>query len=175
VAGSGADRTERTASAEPAAVRLHLHRGIGWGLYGTVTVVVFVFVLFGTVANLREGGYVTAAVVAVLGLGLTAFLAMVTRTMVLPALTVSAAGVSGRTPQGRTVDVGWDEVTIDVDDEALAGTMRLDIDDETVTVNSRSWIGFRDFVILVASTSPAAARLTPAARDEVLRLLKIGG
>ena len=78
------------ASTDPAVVHLHLHRGIGWGLYGTATAVVFVFVLLGVVANLQSGRLVMAAVLAVVGLAMTGFLALMTHSMVVPTLTVSA-------------------------------------------------------------------------------------
>ena len=38
-----------------------------------------------------------------------------------------------------------------------------------------SWVGFGGFVLLVASTPKAAARLTQPARDELSRLLHIDG
>lgn len=161
--------------AESAPVRLHLNRGIGWGLYGTLTAVVFVLVLAGTVTNLSAGRIWSAAVIAVVGLALTAFLAVLTHAMVVPLLTATAAGVSGRTPRNGRVDVGWDEVAIDVDDEAQPGAIRLVIGDESVSINAGSWVGFREFVVLVASTPSAVARLTPAARREVIRLLKLDG
>jgi hypothetical protein len=86
----------RAGGTEPAAVQLHLHRGIGWGLYGTATTVVLVIVLAGAVSNLSSGRLVTGAVIAVVGLSLSAFLALLTYSMVVPSLTVNAARVSGR-------------------------------------------------------------------------------
>jgi hypothetical protein len=44
-----------------------------------------------------------------------------------------------------------------------------------VSLNARSWVGFRELVVLLDSTPDAAARLTPAARQEVARLLRVGG
>jgi hypothetical protein len=169
----GVHQDPRAGDADPAAVRLHLHRGIGWGVYGVVTVVVFLLVLVGTVANLTSGRIVTAVVVAVVGLAVTGFLAVVTHALVVPALTAAAAGVSGRMPRGNTVDVGWDEVTIDVDDDVPPGTLRLDVGEESVALSARSWVGFGRFVSLVVNTPDAAARLTPAAQREVNRLLRI--
>jgi hypothetical protein len=160
---------------EPAAVRLHLHRGVGWGLYGTATVVMLVLVLIGTVANVQSGRIWVAAVVAAVGLAVTAFLALVTQAMVVPELTVSAAGVSGRVSRGSTVDAEWDEVTIDVGSPAQPGTIRLLIGAESVSVSAQSWVGFGELIVLVGSTPDATARLTPAARREVLRLLQVEG
>ena len=168
-------RETRAGGVEPDTVRLHLHRGIGWGLYGTATVAVFALVLAGTVAALQSGKIITAAVLAVVGLALTAFLAVVTHAMVAPALTVRATGVSGRLPRGKPIDVRWDDVLVDVDDTAGPGALRLSLGDHSVSVSARSWIGFRELVVLLASTPEATARLTPAARREVARLLGVGG
>jgi hypothetical protein len=44
-----------------------------------------------------------------------------------------------------------------------------------VSLNARSWVGFRELVVLLDSKPDAAARLTPAARQEVARLLRVGG
>ncbi|MEP6648987.1 MAG: hypothetical protein ABJA74_03625 [Lapillicoccus sp.] len=111
---------------------------------------------------------------AVVVLVITAFLGIVTHALVWPALTVSASGVSGQMALGRPVDIAWEDVTIDVDDDAAPGTLRLDVGAESVSVSSRSWVGFGDFVWLVCVTPAAAVRLTPAARREVVRLLEIG-
>jgi hypothetical protein len=75
-------------------------------------------------------------------------------------------------PRGNTVDAGWDEVTIDVDDDR-PGTIRLEVGGESVSINGRAWSGVRDFVILVAGTPHAADRLTPAALQEWLCLLGV--
>lgn len=155
---------------DSAPVQLHLHRGIGFGIYGTATVAVFVLVVLGTVDDAADGRYLMAAVIALAGLALTAFLAVVTHAMVWPALTVDTAGVRGRMPRGRRVDAAWDAVGLDVDDTA-PGRIRLDVGGESVEVTSRSWVGFRDFVVLLGTTPQAAARLSPAARREVFRLL----
>ena len=173
---AGRDRSRRADTARPVTtppeVRLHLHRGIGWGLYGAATVLVFVLVLIGTTSYALGGRFVMAGVTAVVGLAVTGFLAVVTHAMVTPALTVTAAGVRGRMPRGNAVDAGWDQVTIDVDGERV-GAIRLDVADESVSLNPRAWSGVRDFVILVAQTRPAADRLTPAALQEWLRLLGV--
>lgn len=156
----------------PPAVRLHLHRGIGWGVYGSVTAFVFVSVLVGTVAYLLGGRYAMAAVTAVVGLALTGFLAVVTHALVTPALTADAAGIRGRLPRGTRVTATWDEVTVDVDDDR-PGRIRLQIGPESVAVDARSWIGVREFVVLVAGTPRALDRLTPAALREWMRLLGV--
>jgi hypothetical protein len=61
----------RAGDADPAAVRLHPHRGIGWGVYGVATVAVFMLVLAGAAAYLSSGRIVMGVVVAVVGLALT--------------------------------------------------------------------------------------------------------
>lgn len=162
----------RAGGAEPAAVRLHLHRGIGWGVYGTATVFVLVLVLIGTTSYVLGGRFLMAGVTAVVGLALTGFLAVVTHAMVTPSLTVTTRGVRGRMPRGNTVDAGWDEITIDVDEERH-GVVRLDVGGESVSINARAWSGVRDFVLLVAQTPHAADRLTPAALQEWLLLLGV--
>jgi hypothetical protein len=116
-----------------------------------------------------------AGVIAVVGLPLTAFLALLTYSIVVPSLTVSAARVSGRLSWRGRVDADWHEITIDVVDEAPPGTLQLEIGEDSMSISGRSWVGFREFVVLVASTPQAAARLTPAARTEVRRLLRIDG
>ena len=153
-------------------MQLHLHRGIGWGVYGAATVLVFVLVLIGATSYAFSGRFVMAGVTAVVGLALTAFLAVITHAMVTSALTVTAAGVRGRMPRGTRVDAGWDEVVVDVDADR-PDAIRLDVGGESVSINGRSWSGVRDFVILVASTPHAADRLTPAALQVWLRLLGV--
>lgn len=157
------------------AVHLHLHRGVGWGFYGVGTVVVFVLVVLGIWFNLVHGRYLSALAIAVVGLATAAFLGVATHAMVTPALTVTPAGVRGRMPRGATVDAGWPAVTVDVEDEPRPGELRLNVGDESVTMSARQWIGFPEFVVLLAAVPAAAARLTPAARDEVIRLLGIVG
>jgi len=165
----------RRGAIEPNAVQLHLHRGVGWGLYGTATAVVLALVLAGVAANLSSGELVIACVIGVVGLALTAFLAFLTYSIVTPLLIATEDGIRGRLSRRGRVDAYWDEVTIDVDDNALPGTIRLDIGEESVSVSGRSWVGFGGFVLLVASTPKAAARLTQPARDELSRLLHIDG
>jgi hypothetical protein len=157
----------------PNTVELHLHRGVGWGLYGTVTAVVLVLVLAGAATNLSSGRLLIAGVIVVVGLPLTAFLAFLTSSIVAPSLIVSATRVTGRLSWSRSVDAGWTEITIDIDDTAPPGTIRLDVGNESVSVSSRSWLGFKEFLVLVSSTPHAAARLTQPARDELSRLLHI--
>ena len=167
-----ADLPRRAGAVRPGEVRLHLHRGIGWGLYGTAAVFVFVLVLIGTTAYVSSGRFVMAAVTALVGLALTAFLVVVTLAVVVPALTVSAAGISGRMPRGRRVAAGWDEITVDVDDDR-PDQVRLDVGGESVSVGARSWVGFTDFVVLVAGTPHALDRLTPAAVQKWMRMLGV--
>jgi hypothetical protein len=136
---------------------------------------VLVLVLAGAASNLSSGRLVMGAVIAVVGLTLSAFLALLTYSIVVPSLTVNAARVSGRLSWRGRIDVDWNEITIDVDDDAAPGTLRLKIGEESVSVSGLSWVGFREFIVLVASTPQAAARLTPTARTEVRRLLHIDG
>lgn len=110
-----------------------------------------------------------------MGLSLSAFLALLTYSIVVPSLTVNEARVSGRLSWRGRIDVDWNEITLDVDDEALPGTLRLKIGEESVSVSGRSWVGFGEFIVLVASTPQAADRLTPPPRTEMRRLLQIDG
>ena len=71
------------------------------------------------------------------------------------------------------IDAGWPDVVLDADAEA--GAIRLVVDERSVSVGRQTWIGFPEFVVLVATTPAAAARLTPAGRREVRRLLGIRG
>jgi hypothetical protein len=162
----------------PAAVQLHLNRRIGWGLYGTVTAVVFVLVVVGTVFNVQNGRFWIAAVLALVGLAMTAFLVVVTRAMVVPGLTVTASGISGRLAQGGPIDAPWDAVTIDADEEDRTedpahSSIRLTAGERSVSINPRSWVGFTDFVVLVVGTPAARSRMTPAAKLELVRLFQL--
>ena len=156
-------------------VHLHLHRGVGWGVYGTATAVVAVLVVLGTWFNLVNGRYLSALAIAVVGLGTAGFLGVVTHAMVTPALTVTPAGVRGRMSRGAAVDVGWAGLTVDVEDDARPGELRLNVGDESATVSARQWTGFAELVVLLAATPAAAARLTPPARREAIRLLGLVG
>ena len=184
--GEGADQVtdaSRRADAAPSrrvddagpAVHLHLHRGVGWGLYGVGTVLVLALVLAGIWFNLGEGRYLSALAITVVGLATAAFLGVVTHAMVTPGLTVTPAGVRGRMPHGSRIDVGWPAVTIDRDDDPRPGELRLNVGDESATLSGRQWVGFREFVVLLGRSADAAARLTPAARQEAVRLLALAG
>lgn len=165
----------RGGRAEPNRVQLHLHRGVGWGLYGTATAIVLVLVLAGIASNLSSGSIVIAGVLALAGLPFTAFLGFLTYSMVVPLLIIDGQGISGRLSLAAQVNADWNEISIDVDDEAPPGTIRLHIGEQSVSVSGRSWIGFKEFIVLVASTPRAAAQLTSAARRELSRLLQIDG
>jgi hypothetical protein len=159
-------------------VRLHLNRRMGWGFYGSVTVAVFVLVVVGSVAAAQSGRLWMAAVLVVVGLPMTAFLAVVTAAMVLPELTLSSAGVSGRTARGKAFDAPWSEVTIDAVDEDKVEesghcTIRMTIGGESVSINNDSWVGFMEFIPWVVGTPVAKSRLTPAAKLELVRLLQL--
>lgn len=167
------DETPRAAPEDDdLAVELHPHRGIGWGLYGTATAVVFLLVVLGAGTNLLGGRPVMGAVIAVVGLGVTGFLGLATHALVVPVLTADATGVRGRLPSGRRVDAAWADVTVDAAGEP--GAFRLGVADETLTLTARSWVGFGPFLFLVAATPVAVGRLTPAAVAEVTRLIHAG-
>lgn len=154
------------------AVEMHLSRTIGI-IYCVVTTVVLLLVLAGVGASLGGGHLLATLVTAVVGLAVVGFLTTVSAAMVLPALTVDGNGVSGRTVRGRRIAAEWGGITLDVDDNAAPGTIRMDLAGESLSLSGRSWFGFRDFVILVAGTPAAAGRLTQPARVEVVRLLEI--
>jgi hypothetical protein len=167
-----------TEDAGAAAVRLHLNRRMGWGLYGTVTVAVFVLVVVGAVAAAQSGRLWMAAILVVVGLPMTAFLAVVTAAMVLPELNLSAAGVSGRTARGKAFDAPWSEVTIGAEEEDRVEegghcTIRMTIGEESFSINNESWVGFMDFIVMVVGTPAARSRLSPAAKLELVRLLHL--
>lgn len=168
------DGGTRLGGPEPTAVRLHLNRAIGWGLYGTLTAATFVIGMLGTATNLRSGRLWIAGLIAIAALAVSGFLAVVTHALVWPELIATAVGIAGRMPRGGTIEAGWSEVTIDVDTDAGPGTLRLDIHAESVSVSAQTWIGFDGFVRLLGNTPQAAARLTPAALREVTRLLQLG-
>lgn len=155
-----------------APVQLRLHRGPAV-LYAGLALALLSVVLLGAGSYLSNGRFLMALVTAMVGLALTAFLAFVALTIVLPVLDASPTGVRGRMAWGRRVHVGWDEVVIDVEDETALGTLRVGIAEQSLTINHRSWLGFGDFVLLVAATPQAAGRLTPAARSAVLQMLGI--
>jgi hypothetical protein len=100
--------------ADPTVARLHPNRGPGV-LYGTLTVIVFAFVLLGVASNLADGKIAIALVLAVGGLALIAFLVYLTLALVMPALEASATGIRGRVAWRKTVDARWPEVVIAVD------------------------------------------------------------
>jgi membrane protein implicated in regulation of membrane protease activity len=157
---------------DAAAVEMHLNRGIGI-IYCAVTAVVLLLVLAGIGAYLSSGRLLMALVAAGVGLAVAGFLAMVTAAMLLPALTLDRTGVRGRTARGNRIAAGWGDITLDVDENAAPGTIRMNLDGASLSLSGRSWLGFRDFVILVAGTPAAASRLTQPARAEVVRLLQI--
>jgi hypothetical protein len=158
-----------------AAVRLHLNRRIGWGLYGTVTVAVFLLVVVGVAAGVQSGRLWMSALLLVVGLPMTAFLVLVTAAMVLPELSLSAVGVTGRTARGKVIEAPWSEVTIDADEEDRVEesghcTIRMTVGGEPVSINNDSWVGFGEFIVMVVGTPAARSRLTPAAKLELVRL-----
>lgn len=156
-------------------MRLHLHRGYGWGLYGTLTAVVGVVALLATARYVSAGEFIFAGVMALGGVVVAGFLGIVTYAIVWPELTASTHGVQGRMCWGRTFDGSWSEITIDVDEGAEAHTLRLELGQQSVSINAQTWMGFNDFVVLVASSAHASARLTPEARAEVLRMFGLPG
>lgn len=157
---------------EPPSAQLHLHRGLG-ALYGIVGLVVLGLVVAGVISYVSSGKFLLALVATVVGLAITTFLAILCLNLVVPLVNVSAVGMAGQLTWGRRFNIGWPDITIDVDEGAPNGHLRLDLGAESVTVTPAAWTGFADFVLLVASTSAAAARLTPSARTEIARLLQI--
>lgn len=153
-------------------VEMRLNRGVGI-VYCAVAAVVALLVLAGIGAYVTSGRVVMAFVVAVAGLAVAGFLAVVAGAMILPALTVDVSGVRGRTARGGRIAAEWGDITLDVDDNAASGTIRMNLDGASLTLSGRSWLGFRDFVLLVASTPAATSRLSQPARTEVVRLLQI--
>ena len=157
----------------PGPVRLHPHRGIGWGLYGTATALVGVVGTASAVGYLRSGRWLLAGLCILVSVPLTAFLATLTQALVRPALTVTPSGIAGSTPRGRSIAVSWEQVTIDADDDAAPSALRLDVGEECVPISAAGWVGFADVVRLVHGTPRASARLTPAGLRAVRRLLRL--
>lgn len=164
------DRDLEVDAAYPATVWLHPHRGAGAG-YGALATVVLAIVMLTAASYLGRGWFLMALVAMVGGLGVTAFLAVLALALLVPGLAVRATGVTGQLGPTRWVDVGWDEVRVDVPENAPPGRLRLDLGDDSVAIDVQAWAGFRAFVLLVASTPDATRRLTPAARGEIARLL----
>ncbi|HYP45132.1 MAG TPA: hypothetical protein VEQ66_08055 [Propionibacteriaceae bacterium] len=156
----------------PASVWLHPHRGAG-ASYAALATVVLVIVVPTVISNLVRGWLLLALAATVGGIAVTGLLAVLALALLLPGLDVRATGLTGRLGARRRVDVGWDEVTVDVSEEAPPGRLRLDVADDAVEVDVHSWAGFRAFVLLVISTPAANRRLTPAARGEITRLLGV--
>lgn len=153
-------------------VHLHPHRAPGV-LYLVLAVAVGVVVVLGLVSYLSSGRFGSAAVTLVVGLGVTAFVGGLALAILVPGLDLDGERVRGRVAVRTTVDVGWDEVVVDVDDDSPRGRFRLDLGATSLTVDARSWTGFGEVVLLLASTPAPGRRLTPAARREVARLLQL--
>lgn len=145
---------------EPVA-ELHLRRGPGLA-YGALALGLLVLGVVVPGSYLLAGRWVMGIVCLVLLL-LSWFFARVSLPMLRTRLTADAAGVRGRTPDDRVVDVGWAAVDIDADGDFLL--LRIGAKDTRLLAGS--WIGFGDFVTLLALVPDAARRLTPAARTEV--------
>ena len=167
------DRDPAVDAGAPAPVWLHPHRGVG-ACYGALAVVVLAIVVLALVTYLSSGRFLMAVATTVGGLGVTAFLAVLALALLVPGLEVRPTGLTGRLAAGRQINVGWDEVSVDMPENAPPGWLRLDVAGHCVEVDVRSWAGFREFVLLVASIPDAARRLTPEARGEVARLLGLG-
>ncbi len=112
-----------------------------------------------------------ALVVAVVGLGLTGFLAYLALLLLVSHIRVDPHGVTGRLASFRRVACNWDAVRLDAPAEAPLGVLRLEVEGDAIELNGRTWAGFDDFVLLVASTPRTARCLSPAARSEITRLL----
>lgn len=96
------------------------------------------------------------------------FFARVSLPMLRTRLTADAAGVRGRAPDDRVVDVGWAAVEVDADGDFLV----LRIGGEDIRLSPGAWVGFRDFIALLSLLPDAARRLTPAARTDVTGYLE---
>ncbi len=153
------------AGGQPAA-ELHLLRGPGVG-YGVLALGLLTLGVVIPVSNLLAGRWVMAVLcLSLLLLGW--FFARLSLPMLRTRLTADAAGVRGRTPDDQVVDVGWAAVDIDADGDFLL----LRIGAEDIRLNAGAWIGFWDFVTLVALVPDAARRLSPGARTEVAGYLE---
>lgn len=143
-----------------------MHRGVG-AVYAGVGAVLALLGLVIPASYLYGGQLIPAlicfVVLLVLGVGFVRLGLPMLRTV----LQADPAGVRGRTPEGQVVDLGWPAVTIDGEENVL----RLEIGVESVRLSDGGWVGFGDFVDLVARTPAAADRLTPDAREELVRLL----
>lgn len=153
--------------------RLRLHPGPGL-LYGALAVVVLALVVVGAAAYTARGRLLLAFVTVAVGLVVTAFLAFLALTVLLPVLDVAATGLRGRMGAGQAVDAPWSQVRVDVDEDAPPGRLRLQVGGASLSINADSWLGFRAFLAVLATNDEADACLSPAARREVTRLL-VGG
>ncbi len=151
---------------------LHLHRGPGV-IYVAIAVVVGLIAVSAVVTNVSRREFLFAVVLMTIGLGITTLVGWFGLLILAPQLNVDGERIMGRISLKQTVDVPWSEVVIDVDDDSPHGQFRLDLGPDSITINLRSWEGFGDFVLVLASLSVAAHRLTPAARTEVARLLQL--
>lgn len=164
------DHGEHRSSATTA--HLHPHRGPGV-TYLAIAVVVGVVVLLGVIGNLSSGQLGFAVILAIVGLLTTVIMGWLGLTIVVPRLDVDSERITGRIGVNETIDLDWSEVVVDIDDDSPRGQFRLDLGQASISINLRSWAGFSDFVILIASASVPARRLTPVARREVARLLRL--
>lgn len=152
--------------------RLHLHRGPGV-IYVAIAVVVALIAVSAVFTYVSRREFLFGAVLLIVGLGISALVGWFGLSILAPQLNVNGERIMGRITLNQTVDVPWSEVVIDVDDDSPRGQFRLDLGPDSITVDISSWDGFGNFVLLLASLSVAANRLTPAARTEVARLLQL--
>ena len=157
------------------AMTAHLHPRRGPGVtYLSIAVVVGVIVLLGLIGNVSSGQFRFAAILTIVGLLATVIMGWLGLAILVPRLDVDGERITGRIGVNKTVNLDWSEVVVDIDDDSPRGQFRLDLGEASITIDLRSWDGFSDFVILVASTPVPARRLTPVARSEVARLLQLG-
>ena len=156
----------RHQSSDAPTAQLRLQRQVG-AVYGVLGAVLLVLAVVIPVNWIVDGAPLQALVSFPLLLAFGVGSGRLAWPMLRTALVADASGLRGRTPKGRLLDVGWEDVAIDSDQE----TVTLEIGPETLRLSGGGWVGFDDFLDVVSRTPAAAARLTPAAREEVIRRL----
>jgi hypothetical protein len=153
---------------EPPVAELHLHRGPGL-VYGVLAIVLLALGVVISVSYLADGRW-AMALCGIPLLLLTWFFLRVSLPMLRTRLTADTAGVRGRTPDDRVIDVGWSAVGIDAhpDEDGLL----LTEGEETFRLSAEGWVGFGNLVAVLTLVPDATRRLTPAARTEVAGYLE---
>ena len=155
-------------------VTAHLHPRRGPGVtYLSIAIVVGIIAILGVIGNISSGAIGFAVILAIIGILATVIMGWLGLTIIVPRLDVDGERISGRVGVNKPVDLDWSEVVVDIDDESPRGQFQLTLGEASITIDIRSWDGFSDFVLLIASTPVPARRLTPVARREVARLLQL--